>query len=247
MKLAGKVALVTGASRGIGRAIALAMGCEGADVAVNYASNESAAQAVVAELEAMGRRALPVACNVSVLDDVKAMVAAVTEGLGAIDILVNNAGIMRDNYVVFMKDDEWNDVMDVNLKGAFYCIKVVGREMMRAKSGKIVNISSDAGLLGDMLRANYSASKSGLHGLTRSAARELANYGVNVNAIAPGIIETDMTAGTPPPKREKQLAMIPQARFGKPEEVAEVAVFLASAASDYITGQVISVDGGLRM
>jgi len=184
---------------------------------------------------------------VSALDDVKAMVAAVTEGLGPIDILVNNAGIMRDNYAVFMKDEEWTEVIDVNLKGAFYCAKVVGREMMRRKSGKIVNISSDAGLLGDMLRANYSASKSGMHGLTRSVARELANYGVNVNAIAPGIIETDMTAGTPEPKREKQLAMIPQGRFGQPEEIARVAVFLASAEADYITGQVICVDGGLRM
>jgi len=247
MNVSGKVAVVTGASRGIGRAIALTLAEAGADVAVNYCHDEAAADAVAADVRQMGRRAITVRADVRDLEQIRSMAARVHEELGTADIVVNNAGILRDNLLTFMKDSEWNDVLDTNLRGAFYVIKVFGREMGRRRSGTIVNISSDAGLLGDHMRANYASSKAGLLGLTKTAARELAASGIRVNAVAPGVIATDMITAMPDSRRERMLSSVPQGRFGKPEEVARVVLFLASDAAAYITGQVVSVDGGLRM
>lgn len=245
--LENRVALVTGSSRGIGRATALALAAAGADVGVNYVRNADAAKDVVERVAALGRRAIAIRADVRNLDEVKDMVAGAEEALGPIDILVNNAGIARDNFVTFMKDDEWTEVVDTSLKGAFHCIKVVGRGMVRRKAGRIINISSDAGLLGDMMRANYASAKAGMLGLTKAAAREFAASGVTVNAVAPGIVETDLIDGMSQPKREKQLARIPQQRFGQPSEIAAIVVFLASEDAQYVTGQVLCVDGGLRM
>jgi len=246
-ELEGKSALVTGASRGIGRAITLALAQEGADVLINFAAQREAAEAVAAEIQDLGRKAIVFQADVSQLDQVKAMIAAAKENFGRIDILVNNAGITQDNYLTFMTEEQWDKVVDTNLKGAFNCTKLVAKEMVRQKSGRIINISSDAGLMGDMRRANYCASKAGLIGLTKAAARELAGQGITVNAIAPGIIETDLIADTPQPRREQLLNSIPLGRFGSPEDVAKVVVFLASDRASYITGQVLPVDGGMRM
>jgi 3-oxoacyl-[acyl-carrier protein] reductase len=246
MKLSGQVAIVTGAARGIGRAIALALGAEGANVVVNYLHSADAAEEVANAVRASGRQALPFKADVRNQDEVKAMVARAKEVFGRIDILVNNAGLLRDNYVMFMKEEEWNEVLDVCLKGAFHCTKAVSREMVRQKSGRIVNISSDAGLMGDLMRANYASAKAGLIGLTKTVARELAPSGVTVNAVSPGIIETDLIAGMAESRRAKQLERIPLARFGQPEEVARAVLFLASAEARYITGQVLCVDGGLH-
>ena len=247
MSLHGKVAVVTGGSRGIGRAIALALARRGARLVINYLNAADAADEVATRIRADGSEAVTVKGDVRNLEDVQRMTALAKEKFGRIDVLVNNAGILRDNYVTFMKDDEWNDVLDTNLKGAFYCIKVAGREMMRQKSGRIINIASDAGLLGDLMRANYSSAKAGLLGLTRTAAREFAAHGVTVNAVSPGIIETDMTSGMAETRKNKQQELIPQGRFGRPEEVAEAVLFLASDDAAYITGEVICVDGGLHM
>ena len=247
MKLAGRTAVVTGASRGIGKAIALALAREGARVVVNYRNSQAAAEAVVSEIRALGREAVAVQADVGSFDDVKRLAQAALDAFGGVDILVNNAGLARDNYVTFMKDEDWNSVLETCLKGAFHGIKVFGREMARRKAGRIVNISSDAGLMGDLMRANYSAAKAGLIGLTKAVAREFAASGVTVNAVAPGLIETDMTAGTDGEKKARQLDRIPAKRFGTPEEVAALVVFLASDDSRYITGQVICVDGGLNM
>lgn len=243
----GRNALVTGAARGIGRATALRLARAGANVLVNYLSSEESAQEVVRAIRDCGTEAAAIRADVRDLDQVREMADQARQQLGDIDILVNNAGVVRDNLVTFMKDDEWQDVLDTSLKGAFHCIKVIGREMVRRKAGRIINVSSDAGLMGDMMRANYAAAKAGLLGLTRTVAREFARSGVNVNAVAPGIIETDMISGMSESKRATQLGMIPQGRFGRPEEVAEVILFLASDQADYITGQVLCIDGGLRM
>jgi 3-oxoacyl-[acyl-carrier protein] reductase len=246
MDLEGKNALVTGGSRGIGRAIALALARAGAGVAVNYVSNREAADSVVGEIEACGVKALALQADVRNIDEVRSMHKVAKEALGAVDILVNNAGILKDNLVTFMKDDEWSDVIDVDLKGPFHCIKVIGRDMVRRKSGKIINISSDAGLMGDLMRANYSAAKAGLIGLTKTVAREFSPSGVNVNAVAPGIIQTGMTEDMGSSREQKQLASIPMSRFGTAEEVAAAVLFLASSDADYITGQVLCVDGGMH-
>ena len=247
MGLEGRVALVTGASRGIGRAIALALAREGADVAVNFRQRGQAADEVVAAIAGLGRKAIAVQADVRSADQVKAMVERVRAELGGPDILVNNAGIVRDKPLAFMSEDEWDEVVDTSLKGAFLCTKAVARPMSRARWGRIINISSDAALLGDAQRANYCAAKAGLLGLTRAAARELAPHGVTVNAIAPGIIATDMTAGMPEVRRKALLEAIPLRRFGEAGDVAALAAFLAGDGGAYITGQVFCVDGGLNL
>lgn len=246
-QLEGKVAVVTGGSRGIGRAIALALAGEGAAVAVNYRERADAAADVVAAIEGAGGKALAVQADVRDADAVKALMKTAKAELGGVGILVNNAGVLRDNYLAFMSEAQWDEVVDTSLKGAFLCTKAASRMMMSARSGRIINISSDAALTGDMQRANYCAAKAGLLGLTRAAARELAPYGVTVNAIAPGIIETDMTADMADDKRETLLGLIPLGAFGQPEDVAAMALFLASDAARYVTGQVFPVDGGLSL
>lgn len=247
MQNTAQTVLITGASRGIGRAIALAFGNAGANVIVNFLNNERAARDVAAAIGAADGRAITHRADVRDLDAVKTMVAAAENELGPLDVLVNNAGCLNDTLVTFMTDEQWSEVLDVNLTGAFHTIKAVGKGMARRKQGTIINISSDAGLMGDMMRANYAAAKAGLLGLTKTVAREFAASGITVNAIAPGIIETDMTAGMPEAKKQDLLSRIPMKRLGTPEDVAGLAVFLASDHARYITGQVFPVDGGLRM
>ncbi len=245
--LTGRVALVTGAARGIGRDIALVLAELGADLVVNYAQSADAAAALVETIVAGGRRALAIQADVRELAAVVEMVACAKQTFGRLDILVNNAGILCDKPVTFMTDEEWDSVVDTSLKGAFHCIKAVGREMARARYGRIVNISSDAGLMGDANRANYAAAKAGMIGLTKAVAREFAASGITVNAVAPGVIDTEMIAAMPEAKRDKQLALVPLRRFGQPREVADLVAFLASERAAYITGQTIAIDGGLRM
>lgn len=245
--LTGKTALVTGASRGIGRAIAIALAEAGADVAVNYAGSEAAAAQTAQAVEAMGRRAFTVKANVGKSAEFDAMVASVLATFGKLDILVNNAGITRDNLIMRMKEEEFDEVIETNLKGVFNGIKAVTRSMMKQRSGRIVNISSVVGALGNAGQANYVASKAGVIGLTKSAARELASRGITVNAVAPGFIGTDMTDKLPAEMREKLERDIPLGRIGKPEEIATAVLYLASDAASYMTGQTLHIDGGMYM
>ncbi|NWL88964.1 MULTISPECIES: 3-oxoacyl-[acyl-carrier-protein] reductase [unclassified Paenibacillus] len=245
--LEGQTALVTGASRGIGRSIALALAGAGANIAVNYAGNEEAAAKVVAEIEALGVKAYAVRGHVGDSEQFDAMVKGVVEAWGRIDILVNNAGITRDNLIMRMKEEEFDEVIATNLKGVFNGIKSVTRPMMKQRSGRIINISSVVGVLGNAGQANYVAAKAGVIGLTKSAARELASRNITVNCIAPGFIETDMTDQLPEEVRQGMLGNIPLARLGQPEEIAKVAVFLASESASYMTGQTLHVDGGMYM
>lgn len=244
-QLQGKVAIVTGSSRGIGRSTALALASEGANVVVNYASSSSAADEVVAEIAAMGSEAIAVAADVSKADQVDALINAAMEKWGRIDVLVNNAGITRDTLLLRMKLEDWQAVIDLNLTGVFLCTRAVSKIMLKQRSGRIVNITSVAGQMGNPGQANYSAAKAGVIGFTKTVAKELASRGITVNAVAPGFITTDMTNDL---KSDEILKFIPLSRYGQPEEVAGMICFLAAApAAAYITGQVMNVDGGMVM
>lgn len=247
MLLDGKTALVTGASRGIGRAVALALAAAGARVAINYAGNVKAAEEVKAAVETAGGTAI--LCQADVADSaaVEAMVAAVAKEFGTIDILVNNAGITRDTLLVRMKDEDFAKVLDTNLKGVFYCTKAVSKLMMKKRAGRIVNMASVVGLVGNAGQTNYAAAKAGVIGFSKSVAKELASRGITVNVVAPGFIGTDMTADLPETVKEKALADIPLGKMGEPEDVANAVLFLASDQASYITGQVVNVDGGMVM
>jgi 3-oxoacyl-[acyl-carrier protein] reductase len=247
MKLIGKTALVTGASRGIGREIALELARQGVDVVVNYAGSEAKAREVVEEIKGLGREAIAIQCDVSNSESVTDMVKETVDHFGKIDILVNNAGITRDNLLMRMKENEWDDVMNINLKGVFLCTKAVTRQMMKQRYGRIINISSVVGVSGNPGQANYVAAKAGVIGLTKTSAKELASRGITVNAIAPGFISTEMTDQLTEDIQNEMLKMIPLAQFGEPKDIANTVVFLASDDSRYITGQTIHVNGGMVM
>lgn len=245
--LEGKVAVVTGASRGIGRAVACAMAAEGAAVAINYNGSEARALEVKQEIEAAGGRAEIFQCNVSDFSACEEFMKEVVKVFGKIDILVNNAGITKDGLLMKMSEEDYDAVLNTNLKGTFNCIRFVTRQMLRQKSGHIINMASVSGVLGNAGQANYAASKAGVIGLSKSAARELASRGITVNAIAPGFINTEMTAVLSDKVKEGAVAQIPMGTFGEPEDIAQTAVFLASEKARYITGQVLCVDGGMTM
>lgn len=247
MILKGKNAIVTGGSRGIGRSIALQLAENGANVIINYTSNKEAADRVVAEIEAYNVKGLAIQCDVTKSDEIKKMIEEIENHFDAIDVLVNNAGITKDNLLLRMKEEEWQQVIDVNLTGVFLCTKAVIRKMMKQKHGKIVNIASVVGVTGNAGQANYSASKAGVIGFTKSIAKEVASKNIHVNAIAPGFIETDMTAVLSEDIKNGLMESIPLKRYGKPEDIANLVVFLSSNQSNYITGQVIKVDGGMAI
>lgn len=243
--LKGKVAVVTGGSRGIGRAIALRLSAEGANVVI-CGRNPEAAQAVVDEIKTAGAEGVAVAADISRESDADGLIQTGIKHFGRLDILVNNAGITRDGLLIRMKEEDWDTVLDVNLKGAFFTTRAALRPMLRAQSGRIVNISSVAGTMGIPGQANYSAAKAGLIGFTKAVAREVASRSITVNAVAPGFIETEMTAVLSEDRKRSYLSQIPMGRFGDSTEVAALVSFLASDAASYITGQVITIDGGLR-
>ena len=247
MKLEGKKALVTGASRGIGRAIALALAAEGADVVVNYAGSEAAAKAVAAEIEAMGRKALVIQADISANAAATAMIDQAVKEFGRLDILVNNAGITRDGLLMRMKEEDWDAVLTTNLKGVYNCTKAAVKYMMKQKAGHIVSISSVVGLTGNAGQANYAAAKAGVIGFTKAVAKEVAPRGITVNAVAPGFIQTDMTAVLNEKQVEGMLATIPLHKLGDPTDIAKAVLFLASDDAAYITGQTLHVDGGMVM
>ncbi|EVX39138.1 TPA: 3-oxoacyl-[acyl-carrier-protein] reductase [Staphylococcus aureus] len=242
-----KSALVTGASRGIGRSIALQLAEEGYNVAVNYAGSKEKAEAVVEEIKAKGVDSFAIQANVADADEVKAMIKEVVSQFGSLDVLVNNAGITRDNLLMRMKEQEWDDVIDTNLKGVFNCIQKATPQMLRQRSGAIINLSSVVGAVGNPGQANYVATKAGVIGLTKSAARELASRGITVNAVAPGFIVSGMTDALSDELKEQMLTQIPLARFGQDTDIANTVAFLASDKAKYITGQTIHVNGGMYM
>ena len=247
MRLQGKTAIVTGGSRGIGKAIALKLAKEGANIVVNYTRSADKAEAVVAELKELGVEALAVQADVSQAEDVKNLLDATTKSFDSIDILVNNAGITKDNLLIRMKDEEWDDVLNINLKGAFLTTKLIGKKMMRQKSGKIINVTSVVGIMGNAGQANYAASKAGLIGLTKSSAKEFASRGININAVAPGFIATEMTDALGEDMLDNYKKTIPLGKLGEAEDIANAVAFLSSEESKYITGQVLVVDGGIRI
>ncbi|WP_107942275.1 MULTISPECIES: 3-oxoacyl-[acyl-carrier-protein] reductase [Metasolibacillus] len=247
MTLQNKTAVVTGASRGIGQAIALELAKQGAKVVVNYSGSEARALQVVEQIQAAGGEAIAVQANVADAESVTQLMNKTLETFGSIDILVNNAGITRDNLLMRMKEDEWDDVMNTNLKGVFLCTKAVTRQMMKQRSGRIINISSIVGVAGNAGQANYVAAKAGVIGLTKTTAKELASRNILVNAIAPGFITTEMTDELPEELKAAMLAQIPLAKLGQPEDIAKAVVFFASDAASYITGQTLHIDGGMVM
>ena len=247
MNFAGKTAVVTGGSRGIGRAICLELARLGANIVLCYAGNEASANETVSLCEQQGVKAIALRCDVADAQQVKELMDAAIREFGRIDVLVNNAGITRDGLVMMMKEDDFDAVVSTNLKGAFLCTKAVSRIMMKQRYGRIVNLSSVVGLHGNAGQANYAASKAGVIGLTKSVAKELATRGITVNAVAPGFIDTDMTAALPEAARTSLLATIPANRLGAAEEVAKAVAFLASEEAAYVTGQVLAVDGGMSM
>ncbi|MEM8543118.1 MAG: 3-oxoacyl-[acyl-carrier-protein] reductase [Cyanobacteria bacterium P01_H01_bin.119] len=245
-RLKEKVAIVTGASRGIGKAVALALAAEGAQIAVNYARSSTAADQVVSQIEASGGSAIALQADVSQADQVDTLVSTVLNQWGQIDVLVNNAGITRDTLLLRMKPEDWQAVIDLNLTGVFLCTRAVSKSMLKKRTGRIINIASVAGQMGNPGQANYSAAKAGVIGFTKTVAKEMASRNVTVNAVAPGFIATDMTDDLP--NSEEILKFIPMGRFGQPEDVAGLVTFLAAdAAAAYITGQVMNVDGGMVM
>ncbi|HET7472124.1 MAG TPA: 3-oxoacyl-[acyl-carrier-protein] reductase [Candidatus Limnocylindrales bacterium] len=245
--LTGKSALVTGGSRGIGRAIAHRLATQGADVAFSYRGNEAAAKEAVGEIEALGRKALSVQADVSDAESAEGVVKAALEAFGKLDILVNNAGITRDDLIMRMSVEAFREVLETNLFGAFYMTKAVTRPMLKARGGRIVNITSVSGQAGQMGQANYSSAKAGLIGLTKATARELASRSITCNAVAPGFVETELTTSLPDALKAELIARTPLARFGTTEEIANAVAFLVSDEAAYITGQVLAVDGGLVM
>ena len=245
MKLEGKIALVTGGSQGLGKAIAVKLAEHGADIAIAYVGPEAPAQETCKEIEALGRKVKAYLCDVRDEQAVEQTVESVRNDLGKVDILVNNAGVTRDGLMLSMKDEDYDMVLDINLKGAFHMIRACYRDFMRKKYGKIINISSIAGLVGNVGQVNYAASKAGLIGLSKSVAKELGSRGICCNCIAPGFIETAMTKDIK--EDNPLLQQVPMKRMGQPEDVANVALFLASPESDYITGETIRVDGGLAI
>ncbi len=245
--LENKTALVTGGSRGIGRAIALAMAEEGANIAVVFAGNREAAEKTAADIAEKGVQARIYQCDVASAGETEAVVKQILDDFGGVDILVNNAGIVRDTLLLRMKEEDFDAVLNTNLKGAYHMIRQLYSHMMRKKSGSIINISSVVGLMGNAAQANYAAAKAGLIGLTKSTAKELASRGVTCNAIAPGYIRSDMTDALPEKAKEAIVSQIPMKHTGLPQDVANLAVFLAGPAASYITGEVIRVDGGMAM
>lgn len=243
--LTGKIALVTGAGRGIGREIALVLAANGATVIVNYNGSKESAEAVVAEIVQKGGSAEAIQCNVSDFAASEAFVKQVLDKYKKVDILVNNAGVTRDNLIMRMTEEDYDTVLDTNLKGSFHMIRHLSRSFIKQRGGKIINISSVSGVLGNAGQANYSASKAGLIGLTKSVAREFASRGVNVNAVAPGFIDTDMTKNMTEDAKKTLSSMIPMGKMGSTKNIADLVLFLAGDGSDYITGQVICVDGGM--
>jgi 3-oxoacyl-[acyl-carrier protein] reductase len=247
LKFKGQTVVVTGGSRGIGRAIALSFAKEGANIVINYANSSAKAEAVVEEIKNLGVDAIAIQCDVSKDEDVSKMTEVIYEKFEKVDVLINNAGITRDGLLIRMKEKDFEDVLDINLKGTFLCTKHIGKKMLKKKSGKIVNITSVVGVMGNAGQANYAASKAGVIGFTKSVAKEFASRGINVNAIAPGFIETEMTADLKEDIMDAYTKAIPLGKMGKAEDVAKLAKFLSSDESSYITGQIINVDGGMVM
>jgi 3-oxoacyl-[acyl-carrier protein] reductase len=245
--LSGKAAVITGGSRGIGRAIALRLAEQGADVCISYKGNTAAAGEVTGAIEAMGRRASAVQADVTDMDAAKALIEAALEELGKVDILVNNAGITRDDLIMRMKPEDWTDVIATNLSGAFWTIKAVTRPMMKARSGRIINITSVSGQAGQIGQTNYSSAKAGLIGLTKATARELGSRNITCNAVAPGFVQTDLTSDLPEALLDEARARTPLGRFTSVEDVSAAVAFLVSDEAAFITGQVLAVDGGLVM